>query len=76
MEIEQCQPTCRMPLSSVGRCPTPHHIQDGDTALVSAARGEKWDTVRLLVERKADPNISALVRLIIAFLQLTLTHNP
>ena len=75
LEIEQCQPTCHMSLSHplVG---APRHMQCGDTALMYAAEYDKCDTVRLLVTRKADPNIGNSVSLIIECLTPTANTNP
>ena len=71
LEIERCPPACHIPLSSVGRCPPPA-VQSGDTALTRAALNKKWDTVRLLVTRKADLNIPDKVLQLTLALTLTL----
>ena len=73
--IERCPPAFYMHLSSVGRCPPPA-VQSGDTALTRAALNKKWDTVRLLVTRKAEPSIPDKVRLIIECLDPTANTNP
>ena len=44
--------------------PTPRRMQKGDTALTMTSIHKKWDTVRLLAARKADPNIADAVKLI------------
>ena len=56
--------------------PTPRHMQDGDTALASAADYGQWGVMRLLVRRKADPNIGNSVSLIIECLTPTANTNP
>ena len=45
--------------------PPPRRVQSGTTALMSAAWEEKWNVVKLLITRKADPNFKNKVRFII-----------
>ena len=58
----------------VGAHPPPSQL--GVTALMYAADYDKCDTVRLLVRRKADPNIGNSVSLIIECLTPIANNNP
>ena len=76
LDIEQSPPTCPAnPL--VGAHPPPRGMQYGVTAINLAAYNKRWDTVRLLLERKADPNMATRVRLMVACLTIALSghHN-
>ena len=72
LDIEQSPRTCPAnPL--VGAHPPPRGMQYGVTAINLAAYNKRWDTVRLLLERKADPNIADSVRLIMACLTIAVS---
>ena len=51
-------------------------MQYGQTAIYYAAAKEKWGLVRLLLERKADPNIAGAVRLIMGWLTPNADTDP
>ena len=50
-------------------------MQSGQTAIYAAAQYQKWDLVRLLLDRKADPSIPTNVRLMGMCLTIALSES-